>query len=141
MGNILVVDDEEKIRLIIRGILESDGHDVMEADGGEECFKILKNDIPDLILMDVMMPEMDGWEVAKKIREDSAYKYIIVSMLTVKAGDEDKIKSLDEAHSWHISKPVSREKLLQAVDWLLKRPFVCNWDNYLNQFTGEQEKK
>ncbi|MEE8401486.1 MAG: response regulator [Candidatus Hydrothermarchaeaceae archaeon] len=122
MGKILIVDDEEKIRHIVRRMLESDGHDVMEADGGEECFKILKNDIPDLILMDVMMPEMDGWEVSRRIREDSAYKDVLISMLTVKSDDEDKIKSLDGAKAWHIAKPIRREKLLRTVKWLLQRP-------------------
>ncbi len=141
MANILLVDDEPDMVTLIKMILEREGHFVETAKDSTECFEKLKKKTPDLILLDVMMPGMDGWEVAKKIREDSAYKDVIISMLTVKSDNEDKIKSLTDAHSWHISKPVSREKLLQVVDWLLKRPFVCNWDNYLNQFTGEQEKK
>lgn len=123
MSKIMVVDDEEKIRYIVRKMLESAGHEVLEAESGKECLEIIKSEKPDLILLDVMMPEMDGWEVAKEIKEDSANKEIIISMLTVKSEDEDKIKSLDEAYAdWHIAKPIRREKLLQTVNWLLKRP-------------------
>lgn len=123
MSKIMVVDDEEKIRYIVRRMLEGDEHEVLEADGGKECLEIIKNEKPDLILMDVMMPEMDGWETAREIKKDSGNKDIIISMLTVKSEDEDKIKSLDEAYAdWHIAKPIRREKLLQTVNWLLKKP-------------------
>ncbi len=123
MGKILVVDDEEKIRYIVRRMLEADGHEVLEAEDGRECLAIIKAEKPDLILMDVMMPEMDGWEVAREIKRDSATKDIIISMLTVISKDEDKIKSLDVAYAdWHIAKPIKREKLLQTVNWLLKKP-------------------
>lgn len=122
MSKIMIVDDERKVRHIVRRMLESDGHEVVEAEGGKECLKIIKNDRPDLILMDVMMPEMDGWEAARQIRMDSANKDLIISMLTVKSDDEDRVKSLDKVQAWHISKPIRREKLLQTVNWLLKRP-------------------
>ena len=138
MVKIMIVDDEEKIRHIVRKILESDGHEVVEAESGKDCVEMVKDKKPDLILMDVMMPEMDGWEAAKEIKKDSANKDIIVSMLTVRSGDEDKIKSFDEARAWHITKPVRKDKLLQAVDWLLKRPkVVCSWDTYLKTFAQE----
>lgn len=123
MSKIMVVDDEEKIRFIVRKMLENDGHEVLEAEGGKECIEIIKNEKPDLVLMDVMMPEMDGWEAAKEIKKDSANKEIIISMLTIKSEDEDKITSLDEAYAdWHIAKPIKRKKLLETVNWLLKRP-------------------
>ena len=148
MSKVMVVDDEEAIRYIVRKMLESDGHEVLEAEGGKECLEIIKNEKPDLVLMDVMMPEMDGWEVAKEIKKDSANKDIIISMLTIKSEDEDKIKSLDEAYAWHITKPIKKDTLLQSVDWLLKRQVMLYsdltkdrdtspWDRYLKTFAQE----
>ncbi|MBU2559475.1 response regulator [archaeon] len=123
MAKILIVDDEEKIRYIVRKMLEGEGYEVIEAEGGKECLEILKNDRPDLILMDVMMPEMDGWETASAVKRDENNKGIIISMLTVKSEDEDKIKSLDEASAdWHIAKPIKRDKLVQTIGWLLTKP-------------------
>jgi CheY-like chemotaxis protein len=123
MAKILIVDDEEKIRYIVRRMLEGEGYKVLEAEGGKECLEVLKSEKPDLILMDVMMPEMDGWEAAHEIKRDKSNKGIIISMLTVKSEDEDKIKSLDEASAdWHIAKPIKRDKLIQTVGWLLTKP-------------------
>ena len=141
VGKIIVVDDEEKIRYIFRKILESQGHEVMEADSGKQCLEILKNKKPDLILMDVMMPEMDGWEAVKEIKKDRANKDIIISMLTVRSEDGDIMKILDEAHAWYITKPVTKDKLVQTVEWLLKRPVVrsgnLSWDMSLKTFAQE----
>jgi CheY-like chemotaxis protein len=123
MTKIMIVDDEEKIRYIVRKMLEGEGYEVLEAEGGKQCLEILKDEKPDLILMDVMMPEMDGWEAALEVKKDEANKGIIISMLTVKSEDEDKIKSLDEASAdWHIAKPIKRDKLIQTVGWLLTKP-------------------
>ena len=123
MSKIMIVDDEEKIREIVLKMLEDKGHEVMEAESGKECLEIIKDKKPDLILMDVMMPEMDGWEAAREIKKDKANEEIIISMLTIRSEDEDKIKSLDDASAdWHIAKPIKREKLIQTVGWLLKRP-------------------
>ena len=121
MSKILLVDDDVKILGIFRKILEREDHEVIVADSGSMCLEILETDKPDLIFMDVMMPDMDGWETVKKIRDDRSNKGIIISMLTVKSGDEDRIKSLVGVHAdWHLSKPVSRDKLIETVEWLLK---------------------
>jgi CheY-like chemotaxis protein len=123
MTKIMIVDDEEKIRYIVRKMLEGEGYEVVDAESAKQCLEILENEKPDLILMDVMMPEMDGWEAAREVKRDEANKDIIISMLTVKSEDEDKIKSLDEANAdWHIAKPIKRDKLLQTVGWLLTNP-------------------
>ncbi len=122
MSKIMTVDDQEKIRYIFRKMLESQGHEVMEADSGKQCLEILENEKPDLILMDILMPEMDGWDVVREIKKDKANKDIKISMLTVKSRDEDKIKSLDEACAWHITKPIRKDKLVQTVNWLLTHP-------------------
>ncbi|MFQ6136831.1 MAG: response regulator transcription factor [Candidatus Hydrothermarchaeales archaeon] len=123
MTKIMVVDDEDGMRFMIRKILEREGYEVTEAGSGEECLEMLKHDKPDLILLDVMMPGLDGWEVCKKIRENKESESITVAMLTVKSADEDKVKSFDEGLAdWHINKPFERERLLKTVKWLLESP-------------------
>ena len=116
----MVVEDDRKARFVIGELLEKEGYEVIEADSGKRCLEILKNEKPDLILMDVMMTEMDGWEAVKEIKKDRSNDGIVISMLTVKSQEKDKVKSLSEADAdWHISKPVRKEKLLKTVDWLL----------------------
>jgi DNA-binding response OmpR family regulator len=121
VSKILLVDDDVKILGIFRKILEREGYEVIVADSGKLCLEMLETEKPDLIFMDVMMPDMDGWETVKKIRDNRSNKGIIISMLTVKSGDEDRIKSLISAHAdWHLSKPVSGAKLIETAEWLLK---------------------
>jgi CheY-like chemotaxis protein len=120
MSKILIVDDDLKILGVFREVLEREGHSVIVADSGQSCLNILKDEKPDLILIDVMMPEMDGWDTVKKIKEDSSNRGITISMLTVKSEDTDRAKSLLSANAdWHISKPVTNERLIETVNWLL----------------------
>lgn len=124
MAKILIVDDEEDIRKTIGTMLQSEGYSVIFADSGEACLEILKSEKPDLILMDIMMPGMDGWEAVQKIKEDESNKDIKISMLTVKSMRKDVEKSLVDADAdCHMSKPVSKEELLTTVGaLLLSRP-------------------
>ena len=118
---IMVVDDEVKILGIIRKMLQREGYEVIVADSGKLCLEMLENEKPDLILMDIMMPEMDGWETVKRIRKDKNNDGIIISMLSVKSLEEDMEKSLHEVHAdWHLSKPIVRRRLLYALNRLLK---------------------
>ncbi len=88
-----------------------------------ECLEILKTERPDLILLDVMMPGLDGYDTCKKIKNHEEYRSILVAMLTVKSEDEDRLRSLEECKAeWHISKPVEKEKLVEIVNWILKSP-------------------
>ncbi len=123
MKKILVIDDEPDIVFLIKLILEKEGYKVIEANSGSEGLELAKKEKPDLILLDVMMPDMLGWEVSKKIKADKELSKIPVAMLTVKSAAEDKLKSLEEARAdWHIAKPIDREKLLSTVAWLLEAP-------------------
>ncbi|MBU2560478.1 response regulator [archaeon] len=123
MGKILAVDDNEKITQIITRMLENDGHEVITANSGAECLKILKTVKPDLILMDVMMPNMDGWETVHEIKKDKSNKDIKISMLTIRNTENDMIKSIDgdSGADWHLAKPISKKRLLEDVEWLLKQ--------------------
>lgn len=121
MSKILLVDDDVKILGVFKEILERAGYEVIVADSGKMCLEILETEKPDLIFMDAMMPDMDGWETVKEIRKNESNKGIKISMLTVKSEDADRAKSLIAANAdWHVAKPISREKLLETVDWLLK---------------------
>ena len=120
---ILVVDDEEDLRELVIEVLKDRGLEVYEASRGEEALEKVKKIRPDLILLDVMMPDIDGWEVCRRIKSDPETSRIIVSMLTVKGHDRDKVRSLDYAIAdWHISKPVSIDELAKTVLWLLEKP-------------------
>jgi CheY-like chemotaxis protein len=123
MKKILVIDDEPDIVFLIKLILEKEGYRVIEANSGSEGLELAKKEKPDLILLDVMMPDMLGWEVSKKIKSDKELQKIPVAMLTVKSAAEDKLKSLEEARAdWHIAKPIDRDKLISTVAWLLEAP-------------------
>ncbi len=98
------------------------GHDVVTASSARAGLDVLNDELPDLILMDVMMPEMDGWEAAKKIKKHKDTKNIPLAMLTVKSSARDRAKSLGDIKAdWHIAKPVTKDRLLKTVDWLLKK--------------------
>ena len=118
---IMVVDDEPDVVAVVGKMLRKSGYDIIEANSGRECLEKLKKERPDLILMDVMMPDILGWDVCKKIKESEATRSIPVAMLTVKSADEDKERGFKYAHcDAHIDKPIIKEKLLSTVEWLLK---------------------
>lgn len=119
----MLVDDEEGVLYLISTILKKAGHEVVTASSGEECLEILKTEKPDLILLDVMMPGMDGHDTCKVIKTSEEYRPIPVAMLTVKSEDEDRLRSLEDCTAdWHIAKPVEKEKLVELVNWLLNTP-------------------
>jgi CheY-like chemotaxis protein len=120
---VMVVDDETNIRFVLKRMLEKGGYDVIEARNGIECLDLLSKERPDLIILDVMMPGMDGWETCARIKNDEKTKDITVSMLSVKKAHEDKINSLEDSLAdWHISKPIDRDELISTVKWLLDSP-------------------
>lgn len=118
---IMIVDDEEEIRYIEERILKKAGYEVITAKNGRECFENLKNVRPDLIFMDVMMPEMDGWEITKLIKEDDDTKDIPVVIVTIKGSDDSKTRSFIYAHAdGHLVKPIVEKELLETASWALK---------------------
>ncbi|MFQ6137407.1 MAG: response regulator transcription factor [Candidatus Hydrothermarchaeales archaeon] len=121
MSKIMVVDDEELVRSILKFLLEKEGYAVVEASDGEECLDKVAAERPDLILLDIMLPGIDGWEVCKKIKEDEETKDIPVIVLTVRTSDADKLKSLRYSHAdVHIDKPYDNEELLGTIEMFLK---------------------
>ena len=115
---ILVVDDEERMVRFIRLNLEHDGFQVIEAFKGMEAIDKLRSSLPDIVLLDVMLPDLDGFEVLKIIREVSN---VPVIMLTAKGEEEDRVKGLELGADDYISKPFSPRELVSRVRAVLRR--------------------
>jgi CheY-like chemotaxis protein len=120
LAKILVVDDEPEIVVLTKIMLEKDGHKVTVAKDSRECFERIKEEKPDLILLDVMMPGDNGWEVCRKIKESEETSDVLVSMFTVRTSDDSVKKSFKYAHAdAHINKPFDKVKLVETVRGLL----------------------
>ncbi|GAP40505.1 response regulator transcription factor [Flexilinea flocculi] len=115
---ILVVDDEERIVRMIRLNLEHDGFSVIEANSGVEAINAVREKIPNLVVLDVMMPGMDGFETLSLIRETSQ---VPVIMLTAKTEEEDRIHGLELGADDYVSKPFSPRELVSRIKAVLRR--------------------
>ena len=117
MGVVLVVDDEDDIRELVRINLELDGHRVVCAANGDEALDALRRDAPDLVLLDVMMPGLDGWEVLGSIKaeSDAALAQTPVMMVTARTDDLDRIRGAIEGAIQYVTKPFHVAQLRQMV--------------------------
>ena len=120
-ARILVTDDDPHIRALLQDVLESDGYLVDTAVHGKEAVEKVYRLPPDLMLLDVEMPEMTGWEVVAKIRSDALLQNLPVLMLTSLAGSDDKIHGLDLGANDYLTKPFNPGELLARVRGVLKR--------------------
>ncbi len=119
---ILIVDDEARIRDFVRMNLELEHYRVIEAGDGVHALEQLRENLPDLIVLDVMMPEMDGFETLRAIREVST---IPIIMLTVRQSEQDKIHGLDLGADDYLAKPFSPRELLSRIRALLRRSLMA----------------
>ena len=117
---ILVVDDDENILSLERTILEQKGFDVTSAGGGAEALKLLADKTFDLVLLDVMMPEVDGFTVCRKIKEDPRLKDVPVIFLTAKGGGDALAEGFESGAVMYINKPFTANKLLTIVNTMLE---------------------
>jgi DNA-binding response OmpR family regulator len=115
---IMVVDDEERMVRFIRLNLEHDGFQVVEAFTGTQAIDRLRSALPDLILLDVMLPDLDGFEVLRMVREIST---VPVIMLTAKGEEEDRVRGLELGADDYITKPFSPRELVSRVRAVLRR--------------------
>ncbi|OHW63022.1 alkaline phosphatase synthesis transcriptional regulatory protein PhoP [Andreesenia angusta] len=120
-GKILVVDDESHIVELVRFNLESNGYSVVEASDGKEALAKAKEESPDLILLDLMLPIIDGTEVCKKLKNDVSTESIPIIMLTAKSDEMDKIIGLEIGADDYITKPFSLRELLARIKAVLRR--------------------
>ncbi len=131
---ILVVDDE---KIIVKGIkfnLESEGYDVETAYNGEEAIELLRNVQIDLVILDLMMPKMDGLEACKRIRE---FSNVPIIMLTAKSEDTDKILGLDYGADDYITKPFNIMELKSRVRAILRRAHHMGVDDSTRLIAGD----
>jgi DNA-binding response OmpR family regulator len=118
---ILLVDDEPRIRDLLRMNLELEHYRVIEASNGLEALEQLREHLPDLVVLDVMMPEMDGFETLRAIREVST---VPVIMLTVRQSEQDRIHGLDLGADDYVAKTASPRELLSRIRALLRRSLM-----------------
>jgi len=121
-NKILVVDDEPVNVKLITGILEND-YEIIPAYSGREALLKITSDKPDIVLLDIMMPEISGYEVCEKIRKQETTRFIPVVMVTALTGLEDKIKAIEAGADDFLTKPISVVELIARVKSLLKTKY------------------
>ena len=119
--DILVVDDEEDLLELVRYTLSKDGHVITCAGTGEDALKAARKQPPDLIVLDLMLPGIDGMEVCRRLKGDSKTRDIPIIMLTAKTEESDVISGLDRGADDYITKPFSPRVLAARVKSLLRR--------------------
>ena len=121
MVKILIVDDNEDILYSTKKLLSKKGnYEITTVDSGKKCLEILKSDKPDLILLDIMMPEMDGWDVVEKMHENKEWKDIPIIFLTAK--DDQLTQSVASISvEDYVVKPVDIELLVKRIEKVLAR--------------------
>ena len=118
---ILVIDDEEDYLNLVKTILEPQGYSVLTATDGHTGMEKLSLEKPDLLILDINMPEINGFNVCEKIRTSGEFKHIPIIMLTVRRKEEDKIKGLETGADDYITKPFHPRELISRVKTVLRR--------------------
>ena len=121
MGLIYIVEDDSNIREIEMIALRNSGHQVCGFETGKEFFRKVEDRLPDLVLLDVMLPDESGYNIVKKIRQTPALKKLPVIMVTAKTSEIDMIKGLDDGADDYIKKPFSVMELISRVKAMLRR--------------------
>lgn len=121
MATIFIVEDDINIREIERYALKNSGYDVEEFESGAELFERMKQVVPSLILLDIMLPNEDGLDILGKLRTNKATAEIPIMMVTAKASELDKVKGLDQGADDYITKPFGVMELISRVKALLRR--------------------
>ena len=120
MANVLIVDDSPTEVHVLKGILEGDGHKVSDADNAEDGIKKAKAILPDLILMDVVMPGMNGFQATRALTKDPETQHIPIIIVTTKDQETDRVWGLRQGAKDYITKPVVGSDLLAKVQAMLK---------------------
>lgn len=117
---ILVVDDEVDLVETVRFSIELEGYDVLVAYNGEEALNQARKENPDLILLDLMLPKLDGYKVCRLLKFDERYKHIPILMLTAKTQDKDKAIGMETGADEYITKPFEIDDLMKKVKHYLR---------------------
>jgi len=120
-ANIFIVEDEKPIITLLQYNLEKEGYKVNFSETGEEGIQSIKKNVPDLVILDWMLPDFSGIEVCKQIKKINKLKNIPVLMLTAKSEEEDKVRGFESGADDYVTKPFSYKEILLRVKSLLKR--------------------
>lgn len=114
-AKVMLVDDEEMIRESVQDFFQSEGIQLLTAANGDECLDYLENGFRGVILMDVMMPDMNGWDTIRKIVENDLYDGNIIVMLTAMNAPDNKMEGIQEYVTDYLSKPFNPDELLEIL--------------------------
>ena len=117
---VLVVEDEANSRLLLKTYLTSEGYDVRLAKSGEEALRMVAEDPPNAIVLDILLPKMDGYEVCKRLKNSEDTNFVPVVMATALRGDEQRIRGIEAGADDFVSKPFNRVELLTRIKSLLR---------------------
>lgn len=118
---ILVVDDDPQIARLVRTYLEQSGYEVLTAHNGEDALHAMRRDKPDLVVLDLMLPDRDGWEITRIARQDPALRDLPIVMLTARIEDADRIVGLEMGADDYIGKPFNPREVAARVRAVLRR--------------------
>ena len=118
---ILFVDDDPMIRMLVTEILTAADYDVIAEENGRLAWERIQKDTPDMAVLDVKMPEMDGFELLRNIRSDDRFKYIPVLMLTIKAMCDDQVQGYETGADDYLVKPFDQDVLKARINVLARR--------------------
>jgi len=129
---ILCVDDEQDILDLLKFNLEKEGYEVLTANNGKKAIEVAKKEIPDLIILDVMMPEMDGMEACRELREIPTLSNTVITFLTARNEDYSQIAGFEAGADDFISKPIRQRVLVSKIKALLRRSGAAETTSELN---------
>ena len=118
---LLLIDDDPNLILLVKDYLEFRGYEVITAENGREALEVLDQEVPDMIICDVMMPEMDGYALVEHVRQDSRTSWIPVLFLSAKGQSQDRVKGLNKGADVYMVKPFEPEELVAQVESSLKQ--------------------
>lgn len=122
MARLLVVDDEPSIRLLMAAILEQEGYEVEAVAGGVEALAAVERELPDVILLDLLMPEMDGWRFLEELRARGLRSKVRVIIVSAMADTDSVDRGQREGVREHVAKPFDPRAILRAVEAVLEEP-------------------
>ena len=120
-AHLFIAEDETSIVSLLKYNLEKEGHKISSSENGEEALKLIKEKIPDLVLMDWMLPDLSGVEICKQLKKNKKFSDIPIIMLTAKGEEEDKLKAFDTGADDYVTKPFSQKELNARIKSLLRR--------------------
>ncbi|MCA1993432.1 MAG: response regulator transcription factor [Coleofasciculus sp. S288] len=118
---LLLIDDDPNLILLVKDYLEFRGYEVVTAENGREALDVLEQDLPDMIICDVMMPEMDGYALVEHVRQDPRTSWIPILFLSAKGQSQDRVKGLNTGADVYMVKPFEPEELVAQVESSLKQ--------------------